>query len=243
MPAKPGHRGPHPEDDRLFAPKVWPVLRQATGDLCWLLNHGYAPRSSTELVGNRYDLTERQRLAVRRCACSNQARQLRQSTQVQPSDLRQAELWLDGYNVLTGLEAALAGAIILHGCDGCCRDVAGVHRRYRKVGETVPALTLLGDWLAHWQVGRCRWFLDRPVSNSGRLKALLQDTAGQAGWNWEVELVLNPDRVLAETEQVIATADSVILDRCRRWINLTWLIISEQLPRAQVVDLCVDAPA
>ena len=42
------------------------------------------------------------------------------------------------------LESALAGGIVLPGRDGCCRDIAGIHRRYRKVDETMPALALVG---------------------------------------------------------------------------------------------------
>ena len=49
-------------------------------------------------------------------------------------------LAIDGYNVLTSIEAALAGGIILEARDGCFRDVASVHGTWRKVHETVPAI-------------------------------------------------------------------------------------------------------
>ncbi|MBM3835354.1 MAG: DUF434 domain-containing protein [Verrucomicrobia bacterium] len=50
-----------------------PALYAATHDLRWLLDHGYAAHSSIELVGNRYNLSSRQRMAVGRCACSDEA--------------------------------------------------------------------------------------------------------------------------------------------------------------------------
>jgi len=37
-------------------------------------------------------------------------RQRRRQHEVPATDLRDQELWLDGFNVLTGIEAALAGA-------------------------------------------------------------------------------------------------------------------------------------
>lgn len=64
MPDTRSHRGPAPEDARLFARPMWPRLRQATRDLGWLLDHGYALNSAAELVGNRHTLTTRQRQAV-----------------------------------------------------------------------------------------------------------------------------------------------------------------------------------
>jgi hypothetical protein len=231
------HRGPDPEDARLFAPEQWPVLLQATDDLCWLLDRRYAIRSAVELVGNRYSLAVRQRLAVARSACSQAASAARKGRELMPSDMAGLELWLDGLNVLTGLEVALSGGFVLIGRDGCCRDVAGVHRHYRKVEETIPALELAGATLAQWGVTRCCWWLDKPVSNSGRLKSILIDAAARNGWRWQVELVNSPDAVLARTDQVVATADSAILDRCQRWVNLLRWILQDHVPPARLIDL------
>jgi hypothetical protein len=231
------HRGAAPKDAKLFGPRQVPALNAATGDLCWLLDRGYAVRSSVELVGNRYNLSARQRIAVSRCACSGSAAKRRQEIQVDPSAMAGRELWLDGYNVVTVLESALAGGIILLGRDGCCRDVAGIHRRYRKVDETTPVLRMIGETTAQWGIPCVRWWLDKPVSNSGRLKSLICDMAASAGWNATAELVFNPDRTLWESGQVVATSDSVILDRCRLWLNLTRHIIFARVPNARIVDL------
>jgi hypothetical protein len=224
-------------DERLFDAAKVPTLRAAVADLCWLLDHGYASNSATELVGNRHNLASRQRMAVSRCACSREAVQRRQQLQLAPEAVRGRELWLDGYNVLTLLESALAGGVVLLGRDGCCRDIAGIHRRYRKVNETVPGLRLVGETVAAWGVTCCRWWLDKPVSNSGRLKMLILEQAKTAGWNMEVELDFNPDRVLYQSQHVIATSDGIVLDRCRQWINLARLIIAERIPGAWLLDL------
>ena len=47
MPDKRSHRGPHPEDGRLFVPEQWPALQAAVGDLSWLLSHAYALNSAS----------------------------------------------------------------------------------------------------------------------------------------------------------------------------------------------------
>ena len=217
-----------------------PLLRTARQDLCWLLSHGYALRSSSELVGNRYDLSARQRHAVNRCACSDDARSARCQKELAPGQLEHRELWIDGFNVLTGLEAALSGGVMLTGCDGCYRDLASVHARHHQVQETIPALTLAGEWAQTREVSRCVWWLDRPVSNSGRLRQTMLDLAATKSWDWSIELVWSPDKVLSETCEIIATSDSAILDRCQRWCNFTRHLIVGHVPNARVVDLASD---
>jgi len=231
------HRGLASKDERLFSDEQLAALRAAAADLCWLLDRGYAARSALDLVGNRYNLTSRQRNGVARYACSQADVQRREQRRVEPTELKGRELWLDGFNVLTMLESALAGGIVILGRDGCCRDIAGIHRRYRRMNETVSALHLVGETATVWGVTCCRWWLDKPVSNSGRLKTLILETAAGSGWSMEAELTFSPDHVLSHTDQVIATSDGIVLDRCKRWVNLARVIIAERIPQARLLDL------
>ncbi len=235
MQKTPRHRGPDPEDERSFGVSRLHVLRQAVQDVCWLLDRGYGISSATELAGDRYHLTRRQRIAITRCACSTAARDRRQNHTVVPAQLQGQELWLDGFNVLTAVEAALGGGVILIGRDGCCRDVAGVYSHYHKVEETGPALRAIGQMVSQLGVARCCWWLDSPVFNSGRLKGIILATAAESGWPWQVELVTNPDRVLSAAEQIVSSSDHAILDRCQRWFNLARHVIANQVPRARLL--------
>ena len=237
------HRGADPEDERSFGASRLPTLRQATRDLCWLLDHGYGIAPATELVGDRHHLTRRQRIAIARCACSGEAKERRDGHCVAPPQLRGQELWLDGLNVLTSVETALGGGVILIGRDGCCRDVAGIYSHYHKVAETVPALRAIGQLASQWGVTKCHWWLDSPVDNSGRLKGILHEVATEAGWPWQVELVTNPDRVLSATDQIVSSSDHAILDRCQRWINLARQVIDKHAPQARIVDLGLEESA
>jgi len=237
VPDSRSHRGPHPEDARLFASAAWPQLREAAADLCWLLGRGYGDVSSLKLVGDRHSLVARQRTAVRRCVCSDAQLARREAHKSPAEALEDRHLWLDGYNVLTTIEAALAGGVILAARDGCYRDMASMHGSYRKVAETRPALELIGRATAALRIAHCLWFLDRPVSNSGRLGTIIRAVAKRHDWSWEVELVGDPDTVLAETERIVATADSGILDRVGTWFNLARHTIVQYVPQARIVEL------
>ena len=96
---------------------------------------------------------------------------------------------------------------------------------------------MIGETVTGWGVTCCRWWLDQPVSNSGRLKTFIGEVAAAARWNTPVELVFNPDKVLWESGQVIATSDGVVLDRCRQWVNLTREIITTRIPQTRILDL------
>jgi hypothetical protein len=242
VPDRRRHRGPHPEDARLFAADVLPRLRAAVADLTWLLDRGYAAPSSLKLVGDRYQLVARQRTAAMRATCSHSQREGRRRREL-PLDLAAGQaLVIDGYNLLTTIESALAGGVILAALDGTYRDLASMHGSYRKVEETAPALDLIGRILATRQIS-CRWLLDSPVSNSGRLRSLLLKVAATAGWDWQVEVVRNPDAVLRATTETIASADGAVLDHCGRWVNLARAIVSAHIPQAWIAGFADALPA
>jgi len=264
VPDKREHRGPHPADATLFAADKAPALREALADFSLLLSKGYADKSGLKLVGDRFGLTQRQRLAVMRSACSDAQRQSRLSRRVEIGALPGRTLAIDGYNLLITIEAALSGGLIFRGRDGCFRDLASIHGTYRKVEETIPALTLIGAFLGEIGIAGAWWLLDSPVSNSGRLKTLIADLAQDHRWPWHVRLSLNPDAELrgqlpvveqvgwasahavsaawaeahpTKLPPIVVTTDSVILDACGHWTNLAAEIIARRLPDAPVIDL------
>ncbi len=109
-----------------------------------------------------------------------------------------------------------------------------MHGTYRQVAETSFGIEMLGRHLHGARTlgapvtttppERARaeltvtWYLDRPVANSGRLRALLLEIAERRGWPWSCELVNNPDAVLIN-HPAVATSDAWILDHPVRWFD------------------------
>jgi len=237
MPDKRSHRGPHPADGKLFAQSALSGLLSAIADFSLLLTKGYADKSALKLVGDRFSLTERQRIAVMRCACSDEQLTSRRSRRIELENLTGKSIAVDGYNVLITIEAAMSGGVILKGRDGCFRDLASVHGTYRKVTETIPALELTGQFLQEVSIDKALWLLDSPVSNSGRLKTLIGEMAQKNNWDWDVELLLSPDAELKKTDLIVASSDSVVLDGCGSWVNLATEIIKTKLSSVKLIDL------
>jgi hypothetical protein len=256
MPDTRSHRGQHPTDAKLFAADKVPKLRQAVADYSLLLTKGYAETSSLKLVGDRFGLTHRQRLAVMRCSCSDQQLINRKNKQLGIEAVKGQPIAIDGYNLLITIESAMSGGLIFIGRDGCLRDLASIHGTYRKVTETIPAVELIGNFLQENNIAKVLWLLDSPVSNSGRLKTLIREIAENHGWNgfdpfdklragkltasWQIELVTSPDAVLIKSDEIVASSDSIVLDGCKRWVNLAAEIITRKIPSATVLDLSFD---
>lgn len=239
------HRGRHPADSKLFAERALPDMRRAVFELSWLFERGYSQVSALKLVGDRYELRKRQRKAVLRSACTDSALLDRQRRRLDPAGLAGRDVWLDGFNCVITVEAAIASGVILCGRDGTHRDMSSVHGSYRRVAETYDAVRYIAELMTSAGVRRAHWLLDRPVSNSGRLAAILRDAAPD-GIDWQVELVYSPDKVLVEAgadARVTASGDAWILDHCGAWIDIPGAVVAKRVTDAWVVDLGGYSPA
>jgi len=233
----PRHRGAHPADKKLFAPKQHETLRLAVADLSLLLSRGYSSLASLKLVGDHFALKERQRLAVARAACSDQQKELRNQKLLPLETIKGQIILIDGFNLIVTMEAALSGGVLVRCRDDCLRDLSSVHGSYRSVMETEEAIGLLGETLLAATPASAVWLLDQPVSNSGRLAQRIREMSIERDWPWNVEVVMNPDKVIRASDQIAVTSDSNILDGVRGWINLGDLLITRRLSEAWVVDL------
>ncbi|MCK4998578.1 MAG: DUF434 domain-containing protein [Anaerohalosphaera sp.] len=237
MPDKRKHRGPNPKDQILFSVEIEPILKQAVGHFSQLLTLGYANKSALKLVGDHFSLTVRQRLAVMRASCSDSQLTSRPSKAVSLNSLKGQYILIDGYNLLITTEAALSAAPIFRCRDSCIRDLASVHGSYRKVEETIPALNLIAKTLNDLNIANALFLLDRPVSNSGRLKTIMTTLAQDNNYPWQIELVPSPDKKLIDSDNIIATSDSHILDDCKKWINLAEAVIDNIKLKTWLIDL------
>jgi hypothetical protein len=231
------HRGAHPEDKKLFAAEQLPVLRSAVSELSWLLTRGYSLKGALKLVGDRYTLSDRQRLAVSRAACSDQNLARRIRSVIPAEAATDDNLIVDGFNLIITVEAALSGGVLLVCRDQCIRDLSSVHGSYRAVNETVQAIGLIGEVLRTLGPKSVAWLLDRPISNSGRLANRIRQFAREKEWNWSVEVAFNPDAEMAASDRIVISSDSHLLDQVTRWLNLNRVLIDKYLAQSWLIDL------
>ena len=87
------------------------------------------------------------------------------------------------------------------------------------------------------EIEKTYWYLDAPISNSGRLKNLILEESDRFGWNWDAELVKNPDTHLISMDGIVVSSDSFILDNSYKWVNLAREIVETKIPNSNIVRL------
>jgi hypothetical protein len=142
---------------------------------------------------------------------------------------------IDGLNVITTIEVALAGGVLLLGRDQCLRDMASYHGSYRLVHETEQAVDILVDVIESIRPSEATVYIDRPVSNSGRLAQTIRDAAKPQGAAVQALTADGVDELLKATSAIVATSDSAILDRSDQWLNLARVAVERH--RAELEPL------
>ncbi|MBH1941344.1 DUF434 domain-containing protein [Mobilitalea sibirica] len=231
-------RGFVPADIHEFNEESLIILKKAQSDLLYLLEQGYPIKSASTFVGNHYMLSERQRLAIVRATATRDViseRRLKLCEHIPEGKV----VLLDGLNLIITLEVALSYSTLIRCMDGTIRDLAGLRGTYRLIDKTDGAILLIGNMLRKMMIGQACFYLDSPVSNTGRLKMRILELLKDFPYEVTVELVHNADAILNKKKYVI-TGDSIVLNRCNSWINLVAQIIDEELPELNIVDFGID---
>ena len=213
-------RGFVPEDERNFSEEAIVKMRTASRHVLYLINEGYDLRQATTFTGNHFLLSERQRLAIMRSVATDKQLVDRAGKERAVTELAGEEVWIDGFNTIITLEVMLSDSILFECMDGTVRDLAALRGTYRLIPETTEAIRLMFGALEASDARKINILLDEPVSNSGRLKARIAEIAEEYSLEPDIRIIKDVDRALWEKENVI-TSDSIILDHCKSWVNLT----------------------
>jgi hypothetical protein len=229
-------RGFDPDDIKNFSTENINKLKIAQEEVQWLLDRGYKLKPIIELVGNHNQFSLRARTALQRTTSSTVECEKRKSTLLSFEHAKEGCLFIDGFNLIITLEVALSGSPVLLGMDGVLRDLAGLRGTYKLIDKTDIALELIGKTLKGLSVPSVKFYLDAPVSNSGRLKSKIFEYSESWGIPVDVELLPNVDAELSHMERVV-TGDSIILNECKSWFNLSRKIVDDYIKDAWVVNL------
>lgn len=227
-------RGFVPTDTREFGEKSLGKLRRAAEEVYFLLNRGYSIKNATTFVGNHHLLSERQRLAIARAVSPESSIELRKSKELQ--EIAGKTLYIDGFNTIITLEIAYSDSTLLRCMDGTIRDLAGLRGTYNLIDKTDIAVKAIAGVFEELHVEKAVFYLDAPVSNSGRLKNRILDVMGDRSFAVEVYLENAVDAIL-KTRNHVVTADAIILDACGSWFNLTKYVIRQELGEYPFIDL------
>ena len=228
-------RGFDINDKRWFSDKEMINLKKAKIEIEWLINRQYKIDPVVNFVGDRYQLSLRQRNALKRSICTDENKLMRKSKELSIDKLKEGTIYIDGFNLIITLEVALSKGTLIIGSDGCVRDLAGLRGTYKIIDKTDLALELIVRFLNKHNAKEVIFYLDAPVSNSGSLKHKILDYAHIWNIKTEVELVNNADVVLENLDRVV-TSDAAILDKCVSYFNLSKYIMHEYIKDVKLIS-------
>ena len=234
MDEKNTRRGYVGTDEQEFSNESLIVLKKAQEEIHWLIDRGYPIKNAVTFAGNHYMLSNRQRLALTRATSSTASLMERKRKEV--SSCVNQVVNIDGFNQIITLEVALSGSTLIRCMDGTIRDLAGLRGTYRLIDKTDTAIKLIGEKLKTMRVAGAIFYLDAPVSNTGRLKTRIFELLGGYDYDISVELINNVDAILKKRAFVVST-DAIILNECVSWINMVAGIINESISHVGYTDL------
>ena len=229
-------RGKEDKDERFFSSEETKRLKYTQEEVVWLLNRNYPISNIIDFVGGRHQFSSRQRMALRRASYSSKDLQIRREKEISIYDLEDKTLNIDTFNFIISLEVALSKGLLINCMDGSIRDLTGLRGTYRLIDKTYMALDILGDVFKKLKIKGVNFYIDAPVSNSGRLKTAIYEISDKWNIDVNVEIVSNPDVILEKSNYVVSS-DSIILDKCDGWINLVRYIVEEYMKGVWIIDL------
>lgn len=211
-------RGYHEEDEKLFNAENMDKISRCAYETAFLLERGYPLKSAVTISSNHRLLNERQRNAMARmtaCPYRLSLRKAHQLTALEPG----CTVNIDAFNAVVIMETALSHSVLMKCMDGCIRDLSGLSGTYAIIQVTDPAIDHILHKLIELQVGKAVFWIDSPVSNSGRLKTHIAERAEQLSFPIDIRMVHNADTELKKLDHVIS-GDSEIIEQCQSWYNL-----------------------
>lgn len=211
-------RGYVTDDEKRFNAQNMEKISFCAYETAFLLERGYPLRSAVTISSNHRLLDERQRNAMARmtaCPCRLSLRRAHQLDHLEAG----CTVNIDAFNAVVIMETALSHSVLLKCMDGCIRDLSGLAGTYAIIKKTDQAIDLILKKLKEYEVYMAVFWIDAPVSNSGRLKTHIAERAEQLDFPIDLKMVRNADTELKKLDHVIS-GDSEIIEQCVSWYNL-----------------------
>lgn len=213
------------------------TLLKAAQDLRYLLSKGYPRPGALTFAGNHYQLPKESREILNRGVYPDKEAQARKRRLAGPEKIMGRPLGLDGHNVLITLESAILGRPLVACDDGLIRDTAKVSSSFRPGPATGQALNLVMDYIIRQGVKSVLFLFDAPLSMSGELAAQASALLAGRDLMGRARAVPVPEVELYSFRGLVATSDSVLIDRVPEPLDLAGHIIRETMPEIRPLSL------
>lgn len=204
-------------------------LRLAAEEVAWLTGRGYPIDRVSDFVTNQHRLGAGERAALASGTCSEPQYRRRAARELEAEDVARRPLSIDTADVLSAVEAALAGSPILQTLDGTVRAFGG--GPYAPGPHADDALARIFAAAKELRPSTLRFLVVESSDLEPRIAGKAKDAKAKA------EVVKVADvRAAMKKEKQIVSGDAVVLDGASAWFNLVGRVL-EGIPNAKIVKL------
>lgn len=201
-------------------------LNLVAEDFKYLLNRNYPRKASLSLVGDRYNLNSKHRQLLHRAVYSTKVSDKRINKLISVKKLNDKIIGIDGHNVLITIESALKNIPLISTSDGVVRDIAGVSNKYKISDYTHQTINLLIKFFKDKNIKNIDFYFDSPISHSKKLSKIIEQIFSQSNIPCKSFVINAPGKKLINYN-IIATSNSVLIDKGKKIIDIAGLIIKE----------------
>ena len=213
-----------------------PNPEDAVSEIHYLLERGYPKKSAITYVCNHHQLDLEFRHIFTRILYPQSTITSRKAKTMGCGDIENNEVWIDGYNILIGVESAIRGDPVYLCDDGFLRDTRGVFGKFHSSHETEQALHEILSMLALHNPKRIQIVFDSQISKSGEMSGHVDKKMKDMGILGCVRTSEQADFDLKKSNRMVATSDGGIIDAVEHVVNLQACI----LERLQIKPIIIE---
>ncbi|MBE0523120.1 MAG: DUF434 domain-containing protein [Methanosarcinales archaeon] len=202
-------------------------LEAAVSEIRYLLERGYPKQSAITYVCNHHMLDLEIRHVFTRVLYPQSTITSRRAKTVGCGDIDNNEVWIDGYNILIGVESAVRGDSVYLCDDGFLRDTRGVFRNFHSSDDTEQALHELLSVLALHNPERVEIVFDSQISKSREMVRQVDKKMKDMGISGCARTSKHTDFDLKKCNKMVATSDGGIIDVVEHVVNLQSCIMEQ----------------
>lgn len=211
-------------------------LKNAIEDVRYLLDRGYPRRGAIYFVCDHYCLDLGARYLFSRVVYSKKTAASRRARTVSWEYIKGKEIWVDGYNILIGVESAFKGDPVFLCDDGFIRDTRGFFRNYRCSIETMNAIKEILKVLITGAPSQVFILFDAQISKSGELARWVNKKMIETGLSGRADTSKHVDLDLKSCNRTVATSDGSIIDTVESVVDIQGRILRDLHIRPQKIE-------
>ncbi|NVM55069.1 MAG: DUF434 domain-containing protein [Candidatus Helarchaeota archaeon] len=200
-------------------------LQEAAIDLRYLLNRKYNRKSALDFVGNKWNLNRDARHILYRAIFSDEEIDARHQTELKITEIKEKLISIDTYNIIITIESLLQGLLVIKADDGYFRDISKVFSKYKQSQYTLNAIQMIIKKLKSFQPKKLLFFLDKDISKSGELAALIKKELDKFEVMGDAKTVQSSDTSVITFGEIVISNDRVVLEKAKKHMNLISLLL------------------